>query len=166
MENSLPLNVSMKLLNGTMGLFDPQHIAVFFDKVANGEWDALQSMWGLTPSQFLAFTIYFMDTALDVSLPKLEKLLASGSQEHRMNSQGLGSGLVTSRPVFNWIWDAPDPLLELLQPENPNVRLQRNYSSEQDTFQNQRVRVSFILLSDVAFYSVYGKEGSQQSDVV
>lgn len=61
-----------------------------------------------------------MDTAKRVSEGILEDIFAQGG------------GLIAKRTVHQWLWDAPDPLLKLIQPWNPNAHLNDNYTSPED----------------------------------
>lgn len=89
-------------------------MADFFNAVFAKNWTFIQQEWDLSEIQVGTFMPYFFDTTYRVSEPTL------------MNVFAQGGGVIVTRTAYQWLWDAPDPLLQLIQPWQSNARLNFN----------------------------------------
>jgi hypothetical protein len=140
-EGTLPVNVSKKLLNGTFGLFDIENVKLFFTDVvqdALGNWTIVKDRWGISKLEAIGFVEYFLITYKKVSPLKLEALFKQGG------------GLITKRTVQQWMFTAVDPVLQLVQPQNADVSLVGNYTSENDCLTRGKPQAEYTGKNDLS----------------
>jgi len=96
------------LLNGTLPLFNYEYMVLFFELAEAESFTTIAQYWpGVTEQKAVCFTEY------------VQQILIHYEAEPRVQAAiGAGSGLVVTRTVSDWLFNAQDPLLTLL--EKPN----------------------------------------------
>eukprot|EP01116_Phalansterium_solitarium_P009836 TRINITY_DN24168_c0_g1_i1.p1 TRINITY_DN24168_c0_g1~~TRINITY_DN24168_c0_g1_i1.p1 ORF type:complete len:770 (-),score=188.90 TRINITY_DN24168_c0_g1_i1:661-2970(-) len=123
--NPMSVDVVKQLIDGPYGLSNALNVGVFAKMVlpppiSNATYAKVEAMWGLTRPVCNKFIEYFLEAAVLARLtrPSLKAIFLQGG------------GLVTTRTAHSWLFDAVDPLLEYMQPAQPNARLMVNFTSE------------------------------------
>mmetsp|Transcript_15409 Transcript_15409/g.23086 ORF Transcript_15409/g.23086 Transcript_15409/m.23086 type:complete len:867 (-) Transcript_15409:46-2646(-) len=129
-----------RLLNGTKGLFDAEHIPEFFATALQpNSSTTLYDVWGISSTgQLSSFTLYFTTFSQLYAVPDMEEVAK------------IGGGLFTSRTVNQWAWKAIDPLLLILQPESADVALQGNITDVQNCIETQAIDLFYTGKNDSA----------------
>ncbi len=110
---------SKELLNGTNGFFDAVNLGTFLTLVQLKQNDTIKALWGLseTESQLVAGYLQYFSQAFIVN----DTLLPIFAQ---------GGGLVSTRTVYQWLWDYTDPLLAVVNPQDPKNNLFTNETQQ------------------------------------
>lgn len=109
------------LNDSQLGMFNSVALGQFALGAENSD-PSIQQTWGLTGAQLAAAAEYFAFTPAP----------AFGNWSLTMDIIPSGGTLIVTRSVEDWLFNATDPILLYVQPQNPKAALLRNDTSMED----------------------------------
>jgi hypothetical protein len=98
---------AQRILNGTVGLFDYTNMVGFLQLVLAQDFTDIGTYYGISPSQAVCIGLYVQSIIVPYAvIPAIQE------------AKDKGSGLLVTRTVNEWLFNAFDPLLTLLQQNN------------------------------------------------